>query len=305
MANNLYHFIFALFSIAVITTTQVHASQEPAVPAQFLQDQIKDYSANEVRLIDDDLSNIRNLTFRGLSSPAGEKIYVATAGAPGASKSTVLETYIKGKSDFAYVDPDQRSLKLMINTYLQDFTPLKIAEASSMKPLLQGAYDKWRGGSIYIASTLLNEALGKGYNVAHGTTSTGAHMGQLYEKLKAKGYKIVLLLCNSTDTNRVAALKHRVEDQCMCQVDPDDIVNKGKVFPDRFADYFKYGDEIQLYWIDNFAKGPVLAATLERGKKMQILNQTALQQLTAEYDRSRKEKNLQSLQQLITTFEKA
>lgn len=293
-------FFFALF---ILSPLPGQAAETTLIPKEFIESHLKDYSEEEIKLIKVDFSNIRQLCFRDILTPKGQKIYVATAAGPGASKSTILEQYIHDKPNFAYLDPDQRSLKYMINTYLQEFTPYKIAQASTVKPLLQKAYDKWRGGSNYIASTLINEAFAKGFNIAHGTTSTGAHVKNLYKKLKEKGYKIVLLLCNTTDEDRIAALQHRVKDQCFCQVDPEDVVNKGKAYPERFVDYFTYGDEIYLYWIGDFQKGATLAASLERGKKMQVYDQKALEKVIAQYDQGREGKDLQPLQELITAFE--
>ena len=183
MSKKLYHFVFTLFSMALITIAPTHASESPLIPNDFVQSHLKDYSEEETNLITDDLSDIRQLCFRGVSGPNGTKVYVATAGGPGASKSTILETYLHDKPNFAYLDPDQRSLKYMINTYQQEFTNYNIAQASGIKPLLQKAYDKWRGGSNYIASTLINEAFSNGYNIAHGTTSTSPHVNRNPVKL--------------------------------------------------------------------------------------------------------------------------
>lgn len=294
------YFICCLLSIKSAAT----AMDETLIPSDYVRSFLKDYSQTEKELIRDDFDNIKKLCFRGITAPEnGEKTYVATAGGPGASKSTILETYLHDKPNFAYLDPDQRALKFMINTYLQDFTNYKIRETSNMPVLLQNAYEKWRGGSNYIASSLINEAFSKGYNIAHGTTSTSEHVTKLYERLKKNNYKITLLLCSSTDANRVASLQHRVKSQCFCQVDPNDIVKKGKMFPDRFPDYFQYADEIQLYWIGDFLKGGILAATLTKGNKAIVHDQAALQKITAQYEKDGQGKNLAPLQELIKKFE--
>ncbi len=297
---NLIYSLCFLFSMSLVTM----AATQTLMPREYVYNFLKEYSQKEVGLIMDDLDNIRKLCFRDIITPVkGEKIYVATAGGPGASKSTILEAYLQDKPNFAYLDPDQRAIKFMINTYLQEFTNYNICGDSNLNSLLQKAYDKWRGASNYIASTLLNEAYTKGYNIAHGTTSTSEHIVRLYQKLKQNGYKINLLLCNSTDENRVEALEHRVKAQCFCQVDPNDIIKKGKMFPERFSAYFQYADEIHFYWIDNFLEGAILAATLIKGKKILIHDKGALQKFTEKYDQDRKDKTLESLQELIQRFE--
>ena len=302
--KNIFLRNFTFISFLCLIPSLVMAANQTLIPSEYVQNFLKDYSQTEAELITDDLNNIRQLCFRDITVPAnGEKMYVATAGGPGASKSTILETYLHDKENYAYLCPDQRAIKFMINTYLQDFTNYKIREASNLNALLQSAYDKWRGGSNYIATTLVNQAYEKGYNIAHGTTSTGEHVAKLYQKLKEKGYKITLLLCNSTDENRVKALEHRVKTQCFCQVDPEDIIKKGKMFPERFSAYFQYADELHLYWIDDFQKGAILAATLTKGKKMIVHNAEALQKFTEKYDHDRKDKKLEPLPALIKGFE--
>gem|GEM_PF-568559 len=299
------HFKQIIFSICLLFSLSLEtmANQPTLIPNGYVQSFLKDYAENEKELIKDDLENVKKLCFRGIAVTQGQKAYVATAGGPGSSKSTILEVYLHDKPNFAYLDPDQRALKFMINTYLQEFTNYKIRQTPDMKALLQKAYDKWRGGSNYIASTLINEAFEKGYNIAHGTTSTSEHVAKLYEQLKKNNYKITLLLCNSTDKNRVASLQYRFKNQCFCQVDPDDIVKKGKMFPERFPVYFQYADEIHLYWINDFLKGAVLAATLIKGHKMIIHDKSAMAKITKQYEKDRKGKPLESLQDLIKKFE--
>lgn len=305
MKNNLMYMqkVIILIGCLFSLSQKAMADQPSLIPSDFVQSFLKEYSQNEKELIKDDLENIRKLCFRGISAAEGQKTYVATAGGPGSSKSTILETYLVDKPNFAYLDPDQRALKFMINTYLQEFTNYNIRKVKDMKVLLQQAYDKWRWGSNYVASTLINEASAKGYNIAHGTTSTSEHVTKLYEQLKKNNYKITLLLCNSTDKNRIASLQYRFKNQCFCQVDPKDVIKKGKMFPERFLVYFQYADEIQLYWIDDFLKGAVLAATLIKGQPITVHDKGALQKITKQYDHDRKDKELEPLQDLIKKFE--
>lgn len=268
------------FGLAVNLT-----SASELISSAFVAGNLNGYTELENQLILDDLNNIRQLCFRD-TSPAkeAERIYVATAGGPGASKSTILETYLHAHSNFVYADPDQQALRYMINTYLKGRNNFTISKASNYQDVLASGYEKWRGASNYIACTIMNEAFSKGYNIAHGTTSTAKQVTGLYEKLKACHYKIVLLLCGSTDQNRVGAINHRAATQGFVQSSEQDTLDKGKAFPERFPDYFKYGDEIHLYWTETFSKGSALAAIYDtKSKSLTIKNQDALDRFIRQY----------------------
>ncbi len=311
------------------------------LPTDYIQNLLlndgKGYSVEEIELINDDFDNIKKLVFRNISQPTLDShTYVATAGGPGSSKSTLLEKYRLNMPNYVYLDPDQRVLKLMTNTYLQEFTNAKISKAGiktrkNWEDYLYKAYSKWRSSSNYIVSRLLNEAYDKGYNIFHGTTSTSPQIEEIYKNLKQKGYKIVLLLCYSTDENRVLALQHRTEVLGFYRLVPEEIVSKGKVFPERFPIYFKYADEIQFYWVDNFLKGETLAATLYKNpgkidkdinpnkelnnndlktvlsrqyknKSLNIVNAAAFKKFTDKYGEDSEGRNLISLETLINEF---
>ena len=199
--NNLSRKICAyLLTIGFVVTASIEASQE-LVPTNFVDSQLKGYSSKDVDLIKEDLANITRLCFRDATHPSQETqpIYIATAGGPGASKSTILEQYLESHPGFVYADPDQRALVFMINTYRQSLTNNEIRKSDSYKNLLKKAYEEWRSASNYIACTILNEAYAKAYNIAHGTTSTATQISGLYDRLKEKKYKIVLFLCASPD----------------------------------------------------------------------------------------------------------
>lgn len=257
------------------------------VPGNLIKESLKGYTEEEIKLIYEDYRNIKSLCFRNMTSAKDNPIYIGTAGGPGASKSTILEYYLRDKPNYTYLDPDQRALRYMINTYLQEFTNHKISQIADPTKLLQNAYNKWRGASNYIASSLLNEAYANRYNIAHGTTATSPHISSFFKNLKNKSYKIVLLLCYSTDENRVNALNNRAEKQFFLQVDPDDIVKKGKMFPERFKDYFQYADEIHFYWTDKFNEGSKHAASLVRNSDIKIHDAAAMEKFTQQYEHDR------------------
>ncbi len=227
------------------------------------------YTVEEKKKILEDLERIRQRVFREktprpyididkvpyetylLAKPK----YYASAGAPGAGKSTTLEVFLENlpesiKQHLVYLDPDQCVLKFMY-AYLESLTCLAYAKAASNHAALKSAYDTWRAASNYICHTLLREASKREeYSIAHGTTSTSPHIAALYESIQRKGYVITLLLCAANDETRENNIKRRETEQGFVQVDPAEVVSKGKLFPERFDIYFKYADELYFYWND-------------------------------------------------------
>ncbi|MBU0744652.1 MAG: zeta toxin family protein [Gammaproteobacteria bacterium] len=219
----------------------------------------------EKNLIRKDLRNISDLCFSQAKRGQKKSIYVATAGGPGASKTTILESYLHDHPGFVYVDPDQRALKFMINTYLQDLTNYQMTKGSCHS-VIRGAYVKWRAASNYISNKILNDAFSNRLAIAHGTTSTSIHMESFYKKLHDNGYKIILLLCASPAKNRLKAIVNRETKQCFVQATKADTKQKGKMFYENFPVYFKFADEIQFFWIDDFNEGWVKVGSYTRKK---------------------------------------
>ncbi len=80
-------------------------------------------------------------------------------------------------------------------------------------------------------------------------------MGSLYQRIKARGYRITLLLCYSNDETRRQCIANREKAQGFVQCDPGDVVEKGKMFPERFDVYFQYADELFFFWNDELTHG--------------------------------------------------
>ena len=258
------------------------AESEPLIPIEFVNSHLKGYSPDEVSLIQEDLAHISKTCFRGAVPASDRPIYVATAGGPGASKSTILETYLADHRGFVYADPDPRALDYMINTYRQSRSYYAFSKNPKEK-VLNDAYEKWRPASNYIACTILNDAFAKGYHIAHGTTSTAPQVKGLYERLKSRNYKIVLLLCGSTDKNRIDSLTYRAKELAFIQNSDEDTITKGKAFPERFPVYFGNADEIIFYWTADFSKGNIKAATLTKENGLTVHDQTAYNDFLSEY----------------------
>jgi hypothetical protein len=287
--RNVIYFIFIISMLSPIFAK----TEKPLVPGPVVEGFLKsgDYTSEELNRIERDLAQIRDLSFFNLIPPAQEqRLYVATAGGPCASKTTILEAYLANNPAFVYVDPDQRGLVFMNYTYRQSLNNLAVSRNPSYPALLTASYNKWRGASNYIANKILNEAYAKGYSIAHGTTATSKFMGDFYQSLKTKGYKIVLLLCASSDQNRQEACEHRQKTQCFVQNDPKDTVEKGKMFFQNFPTYFKSADEIQLYWVNKFSDGWEQVGSFTQKVGLKVLHKN-IEKLKEAYETFR-QKNL-------------
>lgn len=247
---------------------------------EFIESFLKGYSAEEVDAIKQDLAIITRLSFYQIQqqSLSERPMYVATAGGPGSAKSTTLETFLRLNNlmrQFVYADPDAVSLKNMIFTYRQSLSYFDFASAPSNHATLKAAYDKWRGASNYITHEILQTAFGgehgadAKYSIAHGITSTYPKIATLYERIKARGYRITLLLCYSDDETRRNRIERREKEQGFVQCDPHDVVEKGKMFPERFDDYFQHADELFFYWNNSLTHGqlPRPCAKFERTER--------------------------------------
>src|SRR4051812_15928537 len=84
----------------------------PTILGEFLQT----YTAVEKELIEKDLQVVRSVCFAGIKPAERKPFYLATAGGPGARKTTILERFILIHPEYqsgVYLDPSQRGLKFM------------------------------------------------------------------------------------------------------------------------------------------------------------------------------------------------
>jgi predicted ABC-type ATPase len=231
---------------------------------------LEQYNEEEKQDVEKDLVVVRSVCFSGKKAESEHPVYVATAGAPGARKSTILERAMKAcppMADAVYIDPDQRALKFMVHTYYaQNLSAFAVSAYSDYAMATKAGYQKWRGASNYIALTLLEEAFAEGRDIVHGTTCTGAHVPYFLEKVKEAGYEVVLLLCSCEDSLREQAIRYRNEEQKFYQSSPEDALSKGKLFPERMWAYFTYADVLYLYWSDTLFEKERLAAVLRNGQ---------------------------------------
>lgn len=250
---------------------------------------LKNYSDEESQLLQKDLTVVRSVCLED-SQNTDIRFYLATAGAPGARKTTILEKFVANHPEYqsgVYLDPDPRTLKFMVHTYYaQSLTPLAVSRTEDYNQVIKNAYDKWRAGSNYIVLTLLEEAFCAGRSIIYGTTSTGSHIPAFFAKLKEHDYKIVLLLCSCPDSLRYEAVDYRNQVLRFYQSSPEDAVAKGKFFPQRMGAYFSYADLMYFYWSDELFSPERLAAVWQNGK-LEIHDTEAMRRFVDKYEADR------------------
>ncbi len=265
-------------------------SAEMFFPPETINASLKAYSDEEVQWIKKDLDVVRSVCLDGTRNTP-TRFYLATAGGPGARKTTILEKFVSTHPEYqegVYLDPDPRTLKFMVHTYYaRALNPLVIATTGSYDQVIKNAYEKWRFGSQYIVLTLLEEAFAAGRSIIYGTTSTAAYIPDYFTKLKNEDYQIVLLLCSCPDNVRYEAVDYRNRVVRFYQSSPEDAVAKGVLFSQRMGTYFAYADRMYFYWVDHLSAPERLVAIWQDGK-LEIHDSEAMQRFVDKYELDRK-----------------
>ena len=278
---------FLLLLLGLPLSFNLHA--ELFFTPQMINSHLENYSKEETRLLNKDLDVVRSVCLDNKEQQS-TRFYLATAGAPGARKTTILERFVSTHPKYqggVYLDPDIRALKFMVHTYhAQSLNPLTISSVNDYEQVIENAYNKWRGGSNYIALTLLEESFTDGKSVIHGTTSTGSHLPKFFTKLKENGYEITLLLCSCPDKVRYDAINYRNQNVRLYQSSPEDAIKKGKLFPQRLSSYFAYADSLYFYWSDRLFKNERLAG-IWRNNTLTIYDRNAMNSFIDKYEQDR------------------
>jgi hypothetical protein len=256
---------------------------------QMIAKHLETYTDKEIQLLEKDLTVVRSICLDDTHN-TNIRFYLATAGGPGARKTTILEKFVTTHPEYqdgVYLDPDPRTLRFMVHTYYaQSLNPLVISQTKDYDQVIKKAYDKWRPGSNYIVLTLFEEAIAAGRSIIYGTTSTGAHIPNFFATLKENGYQIVLLLCSCPDNLRQEAVEYRNQVVRFYQSSPEDAVAKGKFFPQRMSAYFAYADLMYFYWSDDLFSPERLAAVWRNGK-LEVQDSEAMQRFSEKYEADR------------------
>lgn len=292
---NLRQSIASLICGAIFSTQALYSATEFFFSPEMTAKHLESYDNKEKEDIAKDLEVVRSVCFgKGISNHADRPFYLATAGAPGARKSTILERFLQAHPEYStgiYLDPDQRGLKFMAHTYYaQSLNALRAGSSPDYLEVQKAAYEKWRGASNYITLTLLEEAFHKRADVVHGTTLTGGHVPEFLQKLRSEDYRLTLILCACEDSVRKEAIEYRNNEQRFYQSTPEDAVSKGKFFTEKLGVYFATADTIYLYWSDDLFSEERLAAIFENGE-MDIEQGCALDLFICKYDQDAKALN--------------
>lgn len=269
--------------------SSIHLEAELFFTPQMISSHLKGYSEEEVQLLSKDLGVVRSVCLDGKENTE-TRFYLATAGGPGARKTTILEKFVSIHPEYqggVYLDPDPRTLKFMVHTYYaRSLSPLISSTTNNYDQVIKNAYEKWRSGSNYIVLSLLEESFAAGRSIIYGTTSTGGHIPSFFAKLKENNYEIVLLLCSCSDDVRYNAVDYRNRVVRFYQSSPEDAVGKGTLFPQRMSSYFAYADQMYFYWSDGLFT-PERLAGIWRNGKMEVYDNEAMQQFVDKYEKDR------------------
>lgn len=259
---------------------------------EMIQSHLPDYTDEEKVDIERDLEVVRSVCYSKIKPKAsGDRpLYLATAGAPGARKSTILERFLESHPEhrsLVYLDPDPRTMKFMVHTYYsQSLSHLAIGTNPDYLSTARKAYEKWQEASNYIVLKLLEEAFSNRQCIAHGTTSTGKSSHAFLDSIRKAGYDVTLLLCYAEDEFRFEALRYRREEQRIYQSKPEDEVQKGWLFPERMQTYFALADTLYLFWSDDL-RSPERLAAIVKGNELTILDEEAFNRFADKYERDR------------------
>ena len=278
---------FVFVAVIFFLCLRLHA--ELFFTPDMISSHLKSYSTDEIKMIEKDLKVIRSVCLDDVKV-SEDRFYLATAGAPGARKTTILERFVNDHTEYqngAYLDPDARTLRFMVHTYYQSLSPFIISNSVKYDDIIKYAYDKWRSGSHYIVLSLLEEAFAVRNSIIFGTTSTGAHLPTFFSNLKKNNYKIVLLLCSCLDSVRYDAVNYRNSVIRFYQSSPEDALSKGLIFSERMEVYFKYADKLYFYWTDGLF-GPERLCGIWSDGNLEVNDKQAMQSFIDKYEEDRK-----------------
>jgi hypothetical protein len=230
------------------------------------------YSDAEIDLIYADYIQLNNMLFAGATK---NNEYVATAGAPTAGKSTVLEAYMAQSTvKYVYADPDRSCLLNMMHTYKKDIADKKYTHDQ--------AYQYWRDASNFLAYLFLSKALSEGYAIAHGTTSTSATVSEMFRQVRTKYSRTIRLLHVTCDQAVREASENVRRASGVVQCTWEDFNNKIVTFCTLLPLYLSL-DQVDFYWRDSLVNNACHAAKVNGGS-VQVINQKAFDAIKELHD---------------------
>jgi predicted ABC-type ATPase len=247
-------------------TTVLHAEEYFFFSLEKISTHLVSYDEKEKEDIEKDLQVVRSVCRLNEAPTKEQPLYLASVGASGSRKSTILERFMQAHFDSqprVYLDSDERALKFMVHTYYaQSLNALQVASHFYYLDVKKMADEKWREASNYITLTLLEEAFQKKADIVHGTTLTEAYVPEFLRKLKSEGYQITLVLCSCDDNVCSEAINYRNQEQRLYK----SVLTNSRSFAEKMSDYFTYADTLYLYWSDDVLAEERLAAIFDRGE---------------------------------------
>lgn len=209
----------------------------------------------------------------GFFTAPKEKAILLTAGARGAGKTVLLESFIaKHNITAPYIDPDAVFLKRMMkNTYQAELDRLLKEEGADEPRIRKEMYDKWRPASNFLTHIWQAYLINEKSSFIFGTTASSPMMGKTLKYYQEKGYKISILHISAPDQVRWDSIKLR--DKIFVQTTEEDIREKAKLVPLNINTYLDFADNIEFYYRDKADGEAIHTASWSRGKKTEIENE--------------------------------
>lgn len=279
--------MFSRILLSLSAITSLVANENLIFSPETISSKLVNYSDREKAALDKDFIVVQSVCFDNAQSVQDRlPRYVATAGEPGARKTTILERFIHDHPDLdhsVYLDSHQRALRYMVHTYYnQSLNHRMITAAQSYDKLLKEAYLKWQDGSDYIVMNLFERAIQNHYDIVFGTDSTDPQTRKFLTRFKDLGYRIELLLCSCENNVLEDALDRRNQEMGFALPH-----SKEKLFALTMPVYFELADKLYFYWSDDLAHPERLAAVLD-GKTFEIFDLEAYINFVNQYEIDRK-----------------
>lgn len=195
------------------------------------------------------------------------KLFLVTAGAPGAGKTKLLYAQLQKRHQlgemYCYVCPDEVCLKRMRRTYNSMRSFLNHTAPEDAMMIAKRCYNKWRPASNAAAQLILAHLLQGRYPIAFGSTSTSNWTGRTFSFVKSLGYNLEILFVSAPPQVRQDSVRERSQRFSHCS--ELDLYEKEHLLNARILDsYLPYADTINFYWREHLHQEAMLVARWRR-----------------------------------------
>lgn len=199
--------------------------------------------------------------FEGLfkdKKPSGQKLFVGTAGVPGAGKSRFAREYAKTNPFAILVDVNDNCLAALPG-YRRDLETVGF----------DGAYEKWRDASNWISINANQRALAEGYDLIAVGTAASPFAIKLFVQARKSGYSVQIFafsapvdvcLGRNEPENRMSDVPP--VDRVAFHIPPHHITEKRQPFFDNMRGIVAESEHYSQYWNPSNEAEPKLAFTI-------------------------------------------